>query len=211
MCAAVARGGGGDCGQDLDPRICLRSDRRPFAAGRGPQPVGCALHHGRLQRRQRRCSCQRYGAAGAGHRHRRIDPDSGGIVRRGRLQAIVCQRTAGGRVPAVVEPRPRGPDRQLRRGCASAVRSDCRTRLRLAGQSSAVAGGLDYHGQLRPGRRRGGSPSISGGATVVWRYVAGDCRAGAAGGRNERHLAGSATRRGLRRPCRAHAGCATQV
>ncbi|MNF83564.1 hypothetical protein D3C84_658890 [compost metagenome] len=211
VCATSTRGRCGDCRQDLDPRIRLRPDRRPFAAGRGAQPVGCRLHHRRLQRRQRRGSGQRHGAAGAGHRHRRLDPDSGGVVRGGRVQALVCQRAAGRRVPAGVEPRPRRPDRQPHRGRAPAVRSGGGAGLCAEDIFSAATGRLDHQRQLRPGRRRTGSAGLPGRAAAVRRGPGGDSRTAATGGRHERHLVGAATRRGLRGACRTHAGCTAHV
>ena len=121
----------------------VRGRVRAPGGGRHPQPARSVPDLGRVVRR--------FGGAGRGgrvrpgdrHRHRRVDPDPGGLLRHHRAQADVRAGPGGRGVPALAVLRPRG-------------HAD-----RVAGWVGPAAPGT---GRSRPGRRARGVAAARPGA-----------------------------------------------
>ena len=106
----------------------------------GAQPVGPAQESRRLERRRRRRRGGRLWPAAPGHRHRRLDPAAGRLVRRGRPQAE--PRTCADQA-AVCRPRRRADDAHAsttpRCMMARAARPDCARRDEPAAAADRLA------------------------------------------------------------------------
>ena len=92
-----------------------------------PQPLGPDEEPGRQQRRRRRRGGGRLRPAAPGHRHRRLDPPAGGLVRRVRPQA---QPGPHPDRPALPGPRGRADDAPRRRHRADDARAVAARRAR---------------------------------------------------------------------------------
>ena len=95
-----------------DPRVLLRGDHRVATVGRDAQPLEPRLQPRRLVGRLGRRAGGRHGDPRHRLRHRRLDPYSGLVLRRGGLQAALRPRAAA----TALQPRPLLP-----RGAAGAL------------------------------------------------------------------------------------------
>ena len=124
-----ARGGGGGLRGHLAARVRRRGGTPRRA--RGAQPLRSGADRRGLQRWLGGAGRRRRVPRGAGHRHRRLDPHPGSLLRDRRVQAVVRRHRRRRRAAAVGVFGPRGHPRSRRR--------DHRDRLR---------------GHYRPGGRR---------------------------------------------------------
>ena len=129
---AAGRGGRGAARQAQSARVCLRRVQQQSALGRLPQSLRPQPHPRRLQRRFR-CGDRRPHRRGDYRdRHRRLDPDSSGVLRMRRTQADLEPRQPLRRDAAFRLARPHRTDHPHR------------TRRRADAQ---------HHRRLRPQRR----------------------------------------------------------
>ncbi len=105
----------GERGQGEPARVRLRDHVAEPALRDRPQPGGAGPDRGRVERWQRRGARRRARRGGARHRLGRVDPDSGGVLWRRRLQADLRPRLARRLLPARAELRPRRPNGAIRR------------------------------------------------------------------------------------------------
>ena len=148
--------------QDQPARVRVRNDLREPPLRRRAEPARVGTGRGRLERWERGCSRARRRRARARNGLRRLDPDTGRLLRRRRLQADVRARLPRGLLPARPELRPRRPDGTRRRGLRGRAR---RARLELRAARTRVARrGRDRRHvarRSRPARARAGRASHS--------------------------------------------------
>ena len=174
----AARGRRGVLLQDDDARIRLEG-HHPWPADRHhPQSLGCFAHARRLQRRLGRAGGGRRRAAGHRRRWRRLDPDSGGVQRRVRVEAELRR----GAELAGPDGHARGlwrPVARRRRQRLAAERADA------AGRAGFLRGPISRHRLSRRPRRRVEGPAD--------RMVARSRLSGCGSCRRGRHAAGAST------------------
>ena len=102
--------------QDQPARVRVRRHVAEPALRDGAEPGRARPHLRRLERRLGGGARHRGGRRRARHRHRRLDPDPGRVLRHRRVQAVLRARPDRRRLPARPELRPRRPDGARRRG-----------------------------------------------------------------------------------------------
>ena len=151
---AVRRARGGrlrERRQDEPARVRLRRHVDEPALRLGAEPGRARADRGRLERRLGGRAGRGARRRGARHRHRRLDPDPGRVLRRRRLQADLRARAARRLLAARAELRPRRPDGAHGRGLR---RDDAGAR---AGLRAAPSRALADLARRRRVDRRGGA------------------------------------------------------
>ena len=141
--------------QDAHARVRLGHHVHQPALPALPQPVGPGARPGRLQRRLRRGARDRRRGARARHRHRRLDPHPGRVLRRLRPEADVRPDPRHRRLPARPLARPRRPDGAHARRRPAVLRgADRRPRARPSRRSGSRSAPTCTLRALEPGIQR---------------------------------------------------------
>ena len=156
--AAARRGRHGDARQAELRRVRDGLVQRELGLRAGAQPVG---HGPRARRLVGRLGRGGRGAAGAGghrHRHRRLDPPAGQLLRHHRHQADLWRVLALRHDRLRLQPRPGRPDGAHGRGLRAAAARDERLRPARLDQRRAPGAGLPRAMRAAAPRRDGARP-----------------------------------------------------